>query len=116
MRRIGPTANKGFVRFNGWFTSRGGVYQTLCITLLLVIGEATGIIHDPHGFWLLYWLTVYSAITQPALAAASRYNEEKLEAALHRFKHADEVNTALLTRVVSLLEHQNGASDDPQGS
>ena len=46
-----------------------------------------------------------------ALAAAARFNEEKLEAVLHRLKGADEVNAALLTqnaalltRVVELLE------------
>lgn len=109
MRSVSPVANKGFERFNRWFTSRGGVYQTLGITVVLVALEATGVVHDPHGFWLLYWLTVYSAVTQPALAAGARVNEAKLETVLHRLNQADETSALLLTRVVSLLEAQGKA-------
>ena len=111
MRRVAPAARVGFTRFNAGFTSRGGVYQTVAAVLVLVVLEATHVLPDTHGYWLLYWLTVYSVITQPALAAAARFNEEKLEAVLHRLKGADEVNAALLTqnaalltRVVELLE------------
>jgi hypothetical protein len=111
MRRVGPTANRGFERFNRWFTSSAGVYQTLCATVTLVLLESFGAIPDPHGFYLLYWLTVYSAVTQPALAAAARYNEEKLEAVLHRMNQADETNAALLTNIASLLQAKNDDHD-----
>jgi hypothetical protein len=37
---------------------------------------------DPHGFWVLYWLTVYSAVTQPVLAFCSRRASEKADAAM----------------------------------
>lgn len=103
MRLVGPVANKGFERFNRWFTSRGGVYQTMVVVVALVALEATGIIHDPHGFWILYWLTVYSAVTQPALAAGARVNEAKLETVLHRLNQADETNAALLTAILNEL-------------
>lgn len=96
-------ANRGFERFNAWFTSRGGVYQTVAAVLVLVGLESTGVLPDTHGFYLLYWLTVYSAITQPALAAAARFNEEKLEGVLHRLNQADETNSALLERNNNLL-------------
>lgn len=59
-------------RFTRWFDSQGGVYQTFFITVGLVVFEALFPNVDQHGFWLLYWLTVYSAITQPALAHAGK--------------------------------------------
>jgi hypothetical protein len=63
-------------RFDRWFGSAAGVYQTLVLVLALVIGEAAGWVHDDHGFWLLYWLTVYSGITQPILAYSNRRSIE----------------------------------------
>jgi hypothetical protein len=59
-------------RFDRWFGSAAGVVQTLVLVLAVVVAEATGLIRDDHGFWLLYWLTVYSAITQPILAYSNR--------------------------------------------
>lgn len=55
-------------RFAAWFQSAAGVWQTTAITLGVVALEFLDPRLDPHGFWLLYWLTVYSAVTQPALA------------------------------------------------
>ena len=63
-------------KFDRWFGSAAGVIQTLMAVLAVVVAEATGWIHDDHGFWLLYWLTVYSAITQPILAYSNRRSVE----------------------------------------
>lgn len=54
--------------FADWFASTGGVLQTALLVALIVIWEALDRRADAHGFWLLYWLTVYSAVTQPVLA------------------------------------------------
>lgn len=54
--------------FARWFRSPAGIFQTLALVTLIVIAEARYPQADPHGFWLLYWLTVYSAVTQPILA------------------------------------------------
>lgn len=58
--------------FNGWFASAAGVLQTLLLVVGVVVWESVSPHADPHGFWLLYWLTVYSAVTQPALAYIAR--------------------------------------------
>lgn len=67
-------------RFNRWFTSAAGVWQTGVCILAFVIVEASDRHLDPHGFWLLYALTVYSGVTQPALAYAGKVAGDRLEA------------------------------------
>ena len=54
--------------FARWFRSPAGIFQTLALVGVLVIYERLFPHADPNGFWLLYWLTVYSAVTQPILA------------------------------------------------
>lgn len=66
-------------RFAAWFASGPGVWQTAVVTLGLVICEAVDRSFDPHGFWLLYALTVYSAVTQPALAYSGAVQAKKTE-------------------------------------
>lgn len=63
--------------FARWFASASGVWQTVAICTVVVILEMTHVIHDPQGFWLLYWCTVYSAVTQPILAYTNK--QEGLE-------------------------------------
>lgn len=69
--------------FNRWFTSTAGVIQTFLVTVAIVAVEEVFPQLDQHGFWLLYWLTVYSAVTQPALAnvgaKAAEQNAQILE-------------------------------------
>lgn len=55
-------------RFAAWFQSAAGAWQTFFVLIGAVILEFVNPHLDAHGFWLLYWLTVYSAVTQPALA------------------------------------------------
>lgn len=69
-------------RFNAWFSSAWGVWQTVILVLIVVIWEQLDPHADQHGFWLLYWLTVYSAVTQPALAYIARRSGEQQEALL----------------------------------
>ena len=67
--------------FNHWFASAAGVLQTFVLVVVLVVLERFYPHLDEHGFWLLYWLTVYSAVTQPALAFIARQSGDDREAA-----------------------------------
>jgi hypothetical protein len=68
------------LRFNAWFCSRAGVWRTLFVVLGLVVAEQIRPHWDEHGFWLLFALTVYSGVTQPALAVAGQEAARRLEA------------------------------------
>ena len=70
--------DKLLVRFDGWFSSGAGVWQTLFVCLIVCVVEIAWPDLDPHFFWLLMILTVYSAITQPALAQSGAANNEEL--------------------------------------
>jgi hypothetical protein len=78
--------NRALVIFSEWFMSPRGVWQTFLITALIVIFELLFPHADPHGFWLLYWLTVYSAITQPALAYVGGKSSDHSEEVLKRIE------------------------------
>jgi hypothetical protein len=90
-------------RFNDWFSDAGGVWQTFLICLVIVCLEATHVIPDDHGFWLLYWLTVYSAVTQPALAYAGRLTGQRLEELLLRLLLSEEHLEALAEKIAEKL-------------
>jgi hypothetical protein len=64
--------------FDKWFTSGAGVWQTLIVCSAIVIIEIIWPTLDPHGFVILYALTVYSAVTQPALAHAGAETSEQI--------------------------------------
>lgn len=68
--------------FSRWFASAAGVWQTAIVTGLIVGAERVFPHIDPNGFWLLYLLTVYSGITQPALAYVGTLTNKKLDAVL----------------------------------
>lgn len=82
--------------FNRWFTSGGGVWHTLLITVGVVVLEVTNPHVDPHGFWLLYWMTIYSAVTQPALAHAGAVSAAHTEELLSRIAALEESILALV--------------------
>jgi hypothetical protein len=69
-------------RFTEWFGSGGGVIQTFAVTVLVVVLELAFPRVDPHGFWLLFWMTIYSAVTQPALAYSGAKSQELLHEVL----------------------------------
>lgn len=54
--------------FDQWFASSAGVWQTLIVTVGVVAVELAKPQLDPHALILMAVLTVYSAVTQPALA------------------------------------------------
>lgn len=62
--------------FDWWFGSALGVWQTLGLCIVVVIFEHLHPSADPNGFQLLYWLTVYSAVTQPVLAYGNRGSKQ----------------------------------------
>jgi cobalamin biosynthesis protein CobD/CbiB len=65
-------------RFDKWFSSGAGVWQTLFVCLIVCVVEISWPDLDPHFFWLLMILTVYSAITQPALAQSGAATANEL--------------------------------------
>lgn len=73
-------SDRALLAFNAWFSSRAGVWHVLLATLLIVTIERLFPHLDDHGFWLLYWLTVWSAITQNALAYGGAESGRKLAA------------------------------------
>lgn len=100
--------------FNRWFTSTAGVIQTFLITIAIVAVEEFWPHLDPHGFWLLYWLTVYSAVTQPALANVGAQNAADGQAILAELRkiQSDEfvvdTQTYELVKRLADMEHRRG--------
>jgi predicted NAD/FAD-binding protein len=70
-------------RFARWFASAAGVWQTTALTAAVIVVENFFPHLDNHGFWLLYYLTAYSAVTQPILAYVNKqdttHGEDLLE-------------------------------------
>lgn len=91
-------------RFAKWFASAAGVWQTFGAVALIVALELFHVAKDDHGFWLLYWMTVYSAVTQPVLAYANNQDTAQGDIILHRLE--DVANRIELTedRVLAILE------------
>lgn len=82
--------------FGDWFASDAGTVQTLAVCLAIVMTEFTFPALDPHGFWLLYALTVYSAVTQPALARSGRVSQEALNEIITRIAAMEAAELRLL--------------------
>jgi hypothetical protein len=78
-RRAG-LADRILDRFNAWFASPAGVWQTLAIVLGIAVAEKIFPHLDPSMFALMAWLTIYSAVTQPALACVGAEAAARLEA------------------------------------
>lgn len=95
-------------KFNRWFCSAGGVWQTMIVTVGLVVAEASGLLRDQHGFWLLYWLTVYSAVTQPALAHSGARSAAAMEEVLARLEAAENQLADAERRILARLEVSDG--------
>lgn len=74
--------DRALARFNQWFTSEGGVYQTFLLVMAVVVLEVVDRSLDPHAFVLMAILTVYSGVTQPMLAYANNTEAAKLQAQL----------------------------------
>ena len=85
-------------RFAAWFCSGSGVWQTAFVTLCIVVVECSDRSLDPHAFVLMAALTVYSAITQPALAYSGARSAEQMERLLDVIERRD-------CRIESLVAH-----------
>jgi len=81
------------------------VWQTAIITVGVVGAEMFHLVHDPHGFWLLYFLTVYSAVTQPALAHAGWQSSTRTDALLDRMSDVEAQNQRLLRHLEALISY-----------
>jgi hypothetical protein len=86
---------KVLIRFANWFSSSGGVWQTVIFATIVTTLEQIFPRLDPHGFWLLYYLTIYSAITQPALAFIGRQSSIKSQESLDQLQ---KLNTIFITK------------------
>lgn len=85
--------------FNDWFCSDAGTVQTLAVCLAVVAVELADPRLDPHAFLLMAVLTVYSAVTQPALARAGRTSAAKQETLLQHIADLEE-------RIDRIVEHK----------
>ncbi len=101
--------NRSLILFSEWFQSAAGVWQTALVVGFIVIIEGVFPHLDPNGFWLLYWLTVYSAVTQPALAyinGISATESKKLaEQNTQMLKNQQHTMEALLAITTQLMDH-----------
>jgi hypothetical protein len=93
-------------RFDRWFSSSAGVWQTAIVTLAIVAVELARPTIDPHGFWLLFALTVYSGITQPALAHTGSETAELLKRLLEKIEDLEEEE---LQQLKTLLKGRSDA-------
>jgi hypothetical protein len=87
--------------FNSWFVSDGGVWQTLAACLAVVTIELAWPALDPHAFLLMAVLTVYSAITQPALARAGRVAGDQQSQALAKIEALEHQVATLVAQLAS---------------
>jgi hypothetical protein len=73
--------------FARWFASAAGVWQTFLLTIAICVAEFIWPNLDPNHFAVLFWLTVYSGVTQPALAYVSSQADGRTEAILGHLEH-----------------------------
>lgn len=97
--------------FNNWFVSDSGVWQTLGACLAVVAVEFSDPKLDPHAFLLMAVLTVYSAITQPALARAGRVSGDQQQQMLTRIQYVESQNAELLEHLLAIRDQQNKPAD-----
>lgn len=93
-------------KFNNWFVSDGGVWQTLLVCLAVVVLEQIFPRVDPNHFAVLYVLTVYSGVTQPALARAGRVAGEQQQQLLERIEALEEQNAEILGHLTAIRSEQ----------
>lgn len=96
------TLNRGFTRFGAWFASAIGIVETILLVSAWIIASRAGYF-DRTGFWLLYALTVYSAVTQPVLAFIAYAGSQKADACLDRLERAEDHNLQILSHIETML-------------
>lgn len=93
--------------FAKWFGSAAGVIQTFFLVSLVVIFEFVKPTMDPSGFWLLYWLTIYSSVTQPLLAYTSGVTDEANAEALKFIRYLSEQIDQRTQRIEEDVDHEH---------
>ena len=107
VKRIQDLRAKALFGFSEWFISARGVWQTFFLVSTLCLCEVLFPQIDTHGFWLLYWLTVYSAITQPALAYVSGQSSDHSEDVLARVELLEERILEMEASILAKLDAMN---------
>jgi hypothetical protein len=97
MSKLVRLGRKTLDGFNKWFTSAAGILHTIMLIAFVVLAEHFHLIKDRNGFALLYWLTIYSAITQPMLAFVA--------------KNSGDSEDVLLKHIESIVEHLGVGED-----
>ena len=91
-------------RFAAWFCSGPGVWQTTFITLAVVVVELADRSLDPHAFVLMAVLTVYSAITQPALAYSGAQQGRRTDELLARLDAVEEATAHAVQALAGMVD------------
>lgn len=91
--------------FASWFSTPSSVWQTTAVVMAWVIVEASDGRLDPHGFVLLYVLTIYSAITQPALAYAANVSAQAATRSEDAQMQVLENQRASMEAILQMMEH-----------
>lgn len=110
MRRIpfSKVPNSLLSAFGRWFPASAGVWQTFIAVGAITGLELAGIVHDDHGFWLLFWLTVYSAVTQPVLGYVNRLdNSAETARANAAVKEMRELMSQMRELMVNIQAQEN---------
>jgi hypothetical protein len=90
-------------RFGVWFASAGGVLQTFAFCMAVVVLELIFPAADPHMFWWLVILTVYSGVTQPVLAYVGMTGARKTDEVLAKLEALESDELAQLIRLRDAL-------------
>ena len=97
--------------FNRWFVSPEGVWQTFLLVFVAGVVEIADRRLDPHGFWLLWLLTLYSAVTQPALAYSSNEGSARLLVVINDLLSTMALLVSVAERLQSFDEATQGKLD-----
>jgi hypothetical protein len=92
--------------FGAWFASAAGIVQTAVLVAGWIALEKLHVIRDSDGYQILYWLTVYSAVTQPVLAYVGAAAGRKTDEVLARLEASE-------AREIELLELMAGRKGTP---
>ena len=89
-------------RFTDWFTSPHAFLQGLAVTAVWLALLPFGV--DPHGWWLLFWFTVFSGITQFPLAYAARRAADKADEAARANERLLRNSSDTMKALLALME------------
>lgn len=88
--RVAKAYLRALNAFTRWFSGPSCFWQTTVLLLFIASAELTDPRIDPHGFWLLWALTLFSAWTQPALAFSNEVAAKQMEEVLERLERMEQ--------------------------